>query len=217
MKKTIIYLIFIIFMALSLGILTGCVQKEENKQNDESNKENSGNNINIVVADENEVSNEVEEKNIEKLSQIEAKKIVKEKFELAIECYGFGLYDYDSSEYVAIPEMGNTNFIIKNFDEVTSAFTEKGKQDLLQNQGLIFEYQGEYYLGLGGIAEYFSDYELIDVDVEEEKIQGTFKVDVSVGEEVIVNDKEIPFVIVLEDGKWLIDEYIDVADVENYN
>ena len=213
MKKTIIYLIFIIFMALSLGILTGCVQKEENEQNTES----SGNNTNIVVTDENEVSNEVEEKDIEKLSQIEAKKLVKEKYELAIECYGFGLYDYDSSEYVAIPEMGNTNFIIKNFDEVTSVFTEKGKQDLLQNQGLIFEYQGEYYLALGGIAEYFSDYELIDVDVEEEKIKGTFKVDVSVGEEIIVNDKEIPFVIVLEDGKWLIDEYIDVADVENYN
>ena len=31
MKKTLSYLVFIIVMALNLGILTGCVQKEQNE------------------------------------------------------------------------------------------------------------------------------------------------------------------------------------------
>lgn len=206
MRKTFFYLFLIILMALSLGILTGCVQKEQNEQTNTVN-----NNIEDSVNNELEVVEE--EVKIEKLTQIEAKKVVKEKFDLAIRCYLFDLFDYDSSEYVNVPDVG-TGFIIKNFDSVTKYFTENGKNDLINNLGLLFEYQGEYYLELGGIPEYFSDYELIDVDVEETRISATYKVDVSVGEEVIIDNKEIPFEIVLENGEWLIDKFIDASNVE---
>ena len=212
MKKTLSYLIFIIAMALSLGILTGCVQKEPNKTNDVKLEEN----VDITVKNKEEVIDDSKEK-IEPLSKINATKIVNDKFEKALEIYELTLFDYDSSEYISIPEKDNYYFIIKNFEDITNSnFTEKGKDDLIKEHGLIIEYEGEYYIALGSKAEWFSDYKIVDLEIEAEKITATVEVDVSVGEEEIVKDKEIPFVVVLQDGNWIIDTYIDVSNVKNY-
>ena len=212
MKKTLSYLIFIIAMALSLGILTGCVQKETNNVNDVNLEEN----VSEIVNNEEENLEDFKEK-IEPLSKINATKIVNDKFEKALEIYELTLFDYDSSEYISIPEKDNYYFIIKNFEDITNSnFTEKGKNDLIKEHGLIIEYEGEYYIALGSKAEWFSDYKITDLEIESEKITATVEVDVSVGEEEIIKDKEIPFVVVLQDGNWIIDTYIDVSNVQNY-
>lgn len=223
MKKTLSYLVFIIVMALSLGILTGCVQKEQNEAKDAVEKEV----VNEVANnDENEEANSSEgdtenkeesKKDIEPLSKVEATKVVNEKFERALEIYELTLFDYDSSEYVSIPDQDNYYFIIKNFEDITNSnFTEKGKNDFIKEQGLIYEHQGEYYIALGSKAEWLSDYKISDLEIEPEKITATMKVDVSAGEQEIVKEKEVPFVIVLQDGNWIIDTYIDVSNVQNY-
>ena len=160
MKKTLSYLVFIIVMALSLGILTGCVQKEQNEVKDAVEKDV----VNEVTNnDENEEANSSEgdtenkeesKKDIEPLSKVEATKVVNEKFERALEIYELTLFDYDSSEYVSIPDKDNYYFIIKNFEDITNSnFTEKGKNDFIKEQGLIYEHQGEYYITLGSKAE----------------------------------------------------------------
>ena len=61
-----------------------------------------------------------------------------------------------------------------------------------------------------------TDYKISDLEIEPEKITATMKVDVSAGEQEIVKEKEVPFVIVLQDGNWIIDTYIDVSNVQNY-
>lgn len=223
MKKTLSYLVFIIVMALSLGILTGCVQKEQNEAKDAIEKEVAGETINndeneeVNSLDDDKDNNKESKKDIEPLSKVEATKVVNEKFERALEIYELTLFDYDSSEYVSIPDKDNYYFIIKNFEDITNSnFTEKGKNDLIKEQGLIYEHQGEYYIALGSKAEWLSDYKISDLEIESEKITATMKVDVSAGEEEIVKEKEVPFVIVLQDGNWIIDTYIDVSNVQNY-
>ena len=223
MKKTLSYLVFIIVMALSLGILTGCVQKEQNEAKDAIEKEVAGETINndeneeVNSLDDDKDNNKESKKDIEPLSKVEATKVVNEKFERALEIYELTLFDYDSSEYVSIPDKDNYYFIIKNFEDITNSnFTEKGKNDLIKEQGLIYEHQGEYYIALGSKAEWLSDYKISDLEIEPEKITATMKVDVSAGEEEIVKEKEVPFVIVLQDGNWIIDTYIDVSNVQNY-
>ena len=223
MKKTLSYLVFIIVMALSLGILTGCVQKEQNEAKDAIEKEVAGETINndeneeVNSLDDDKDNNKESKKDIEPLSKVEATKVVNEKFEGALEIYELTLFDYDSSEYVSIPDKDNYYFIIKNFEDITNSnFTEKGKNDLIKEQGLIYEHQGEYYIALGSKAEWLSDYKISDLEIESEKITATMKVDVSAGEEEIVKEKEVPFVIVLQDGNWIIDTYIDVSNVQNY-
>ena len=223
MKKTLSYLVFIIVMALSLGILTGCVKKEQNEAKDAIEKEVAGENINndeneeVNSLDDDKDNNKESKKDIEPLSKVEATKVVNEKFERALEIYELTLFDYDSSEYVSIPDKDNYYFIIKNFEDITNSnFTEKGKNDLIKEQGLIYEHQGEYYIALGSKAEWLSDYKISDLEIESEKITATMKVDVSAGEEEIVKEKEVPFVIVLQDGNWIIDTYIDVSNVQNY-
>ena len=223
MKKTLSYLVFIIVMALSLGILTGCVQKEQNEAKDAIEKEVAGETINndeieeVNSLDDDKDNKKESKKDIEPLSKVEATKVVNEKFERALEIYELTLFDYDSSEYVSIPDKDNYYFIIKNFEDITNSnFTEKGKNDLIKEQGLIYEHQGEYYIALGSKAEWLSDYKISDLEIESEKITATMKVDVSAGEEEIVKEKEVPFVIVLQDGNWIIDTYIDVSNVQNY-
>ena len=223
MKKTLSYLVFIIVMALSLGILTGCVQKEQNEAKDAIEKEVAGETINndeneeVNSLDDDKDNNKESKKDIEPLSKVEATKVVNEKFERALEIYELTLFDYDSSEYVSIPDQDNYYFIIKNFEDITNSnFTEKGKDDFIKEQGLIYEHQGEYYIALGSKAEWLSDYKISDLEIESEKITATMKVDVSAGEEEIVKEKEVPFVIVLQDGNWIIDTYIDVSNVQNY-
>ena len=223
MKKTLSYLVFIIVMALSLGILTGCVQKEQNEAKDAIEKEVAGETIyndeneEVNSLDDDKDNNKESKKDIEPLSKVEATKVVNEKFERALEIYELTLFDYDSSEYVSIPDKDNYYFIIKNFEDITNSnFTEKGKNDLIKEQGLIYEHQGEYYIALGSKAEWLSDYKISDLEIESEKITATMKVDVSAGEEEIVKEKEVPFVIVLQDGNWIIDTYIDVSNVQNY-
>ena len=66
MKKTLSYLVFIIVMALSLGILTGCVQKEQNEAKDVIEKEVAGETINN---DENEEVNSLDDKDNNKESK----------------------------------------------------------------------------------------------------------------------------------------------------
>lgn len=218
MKKTLFYLVFIITMALSLGILTGCVQKESNIKEDIALEEKEDKNVkDETKVDEvkNEVDDEKKEK-VEPISQVAAKKIINEKFELALDIYDLALFDYDSSEYISLEGKDNYYFIINNFEDIMVNFTEKGRSDLINNHGLIFEENGDYYIGLGSKAEWFSNYEISEIEIESEKITATMKVDVSVGEEEAVKGKEIPFVLELVDGKWIIDTYIDVSKVQNY-
>ena len=70
MKKTFIYWITIVALALSLGILTGCVHKEQ--------REHEGNTENIITNNnaESEVQNEVKKVNVQKLTESEARKVV---------------------------------------------------------------------------------------------------------------------------------------------
>ena len=218
MKKTLFYLVFIITMALSLGILTGCVQKESDLKNDVAIEEKEDENVqDEIKIDEvkNEVDDEKKEK-IEPISQVEAKKIVNEKFELALDIYDLALFDYDSSEYISLEGKDNYYFIIKNFEDIMVNFTEKGRSDLINNHGLIFEENGEYYIGLGSKVEWFANYDISEIEIEAEKITATMKVDVCAGEEEIVKGKEIPFGLELVQGKWIIDTYIDVSKVQNY-
>lgn len=224
MKKTLSYLVFVIVMALSLGVLTGCVQKEQNEAKEVVQKEVADEKVSNPNEEKvNDSEEDVEEKETEPeekpepLSKVEATKVVNDKFEKALEIYELTLFDYDSSEYISIPGQDNYYFIIKNFDDITNSnFTEKGKDDLIKEQGLIYEYESEYYIALGSKAEWLSNYEITDLEIESEKITATVKVDVSVGEQELVKDKEVPFVIVLQDGNWIIDTYIDVSDVQNY-
>ena len=210
MKKTFIYWITIVALALSLGILTGCVHKEQ--------REHEGNTENIIINNnaESEVQNEVKKVNVQKLTESEARKVVKEKFDLATEIYDLVLFDYDSSEAVALADYSDSTFyIINNFDEVTKVFTENEKKDLINNHGLLYTHDGQYYVMLGGIATYFSRADITDVYIEAEKIIATYSVDVSVAEEIIVKDKEITFTVVLEDNKWLIDSYVSSIEIDN--
>lgn len=203
MKKTIRYWLIIMVLAMSLGILTGCAEKEQKVKENEK-------------LEENIIQEESFKPEIKPLIESEARRVVKEKFELAGDIYSLSLFDYDSSVPISLKEHSDSNFfIINNFDDVTKNFTEKGKNDLINNHGLIYEYQGEYYLILGGIAEDFSDYELKDVLIEPERITATYKVDVSVGEEVIIDNKEVQFVIVLQDGNWIIDTYISPSKLNH--
>ena len=210
MKKTFIYWITIVALALSLGILTGCVHKEQ--------RENESNTENVIINNnaESEVQNEVKKVNVQKLTESEARKVVKEKFDLATEIYDLALFDYDSSEAVALADYSDSTFyIINNFDEVTKVFTENEKKDLINNHGLLYTHDGQYYVMLGGIATYFSRADITDVYIEAEKIIATYSVDVSVAEEIIVKDKEITFTVVLEDNKWLIDSYVSSIEIDN--
>lgn len=210
MKKTFIYWITIVALALSLGILTGCVHKEQ--------REHEGNTENIITNNnaESEVQNEVKKVNVQKLTESEARKVVKEKFDLATEIYDLVLFDYDSSEEVALADYSDSTFyIINNFDEVTKAFTENEKKDLINKHGLLYTHDEQYYVMLGGIATYYSRADITDVYIEPEKIIATYSVDVSVAEEIIVKDKEITFTVVLEDNKWLIDSYISSTEIDN--
>lgn len=210
MKKTFIYWITIVALALSLGILTGCVHKEQ--------REYDGNTENIITNNnaESEVQNEVKKVNVQKLTESEARKVVKEKFDLATEIYDLVLFDYDSSEAVALTDYSDSTFyIINNFDEVTKAFTENEKKDLINNHGLLYTHDGQYYVMLGGIATYYSRADITDVYIEPEKIIATYSVDVSAAEEIIVKDKEITFTVVLEDNKWIIDSYVSSTEIVN--
>lgn len=209
MKKTIIYWLTIVALALSLGILTGCVHKEQEKENAVIKESANG------VLNE-ELQNEVKKTNIQKLTESEARKVVKEKFDLATEIYDLTLFDYDSSVEIALQDYSDSTFyIIQNFDEVTKSFTEKGKNDLVNNHGLIYTHDGEYYIMLGGIVECYDDVKIKDVYIEPEKITATFTVDVLVAEEVIYDDKEITFTVVLENNKWLIDTYVSATKLIN--
>ena len=89
------------------------------------------------------------------------------------------------------------------------------KKDLINNHGLLYTHDGQYYVMLGGIATYFSRADITDVYIEAEKIIATYSVDVSVAEEIIVKDKEIKFTVVLEDNKWLIDSYVSSIEIDN--
>ena len=144
------------------------------------------------------------------------KPLFKEKFDLATEIYDLVLFDYDSSEAVALADYSDSTFyIINNFDEVTKAFTENEKKDLINNHGLLYTHDGQYYVMLGGIATYYSRADITDVYIEPEKIIATYSVDVSVAEEIIVKDKEITFTVVLENNKWLIDSYVSSTEIDN--
>ena len=118
MKKTFIYWITIVALALSLGILTGCVHKEQ--------REHEGNTENIITNNnaESEVQNEVKKVNVQKLTESEARKVVKEKFDLATEIYDLVLFDYDSSEAVALADYSDSTFyIINNFSVFNKTYS----------------------------------------------------------------------------------------------
>lgn len=206
MKRTISNLLLIIIMAFVLGILTGCAQKEEN-------------NVNI-----NDTKNEVVEENVEEiieskeeklLSEYDAKKLLQEKYDYALKVYNLEIFDYDSSEFVNLDTAEGTFYIIRNYENIVSNFTEKGESDLMKNQGLLFEENGNHFIILGGIPEAIDRSELLDVEIKSDEIIGTYKVDVWHPEERIVTDDSVEFVIKLEDDKWLIDTFYTAGMILN--
>lgn len=206
MKRTISNLLLIIIMAFVLGILTGCAQKEEN-------------NVNI-----NDTKNEVVKENVEEiieskeeklLSEYDAKKLLQEKYDYALKVYNLEIFDYDSSEFVNLDTAEGTFYIIRNYENIVSNFTEKGESDLMKNQGLLFEENGNHFIILGGIPEAIDRSELLDVEIKSDEIIGTYKVDVWHPEERIVTDDAVEFVIKLEDDKWLIDTFYTAGMILN--
>ena len=206
MKRTISNLLLIIIMAFVLGILTGCAQKEEN-------------NVNI-----NDTKNEVVKENVEEikeskeeklLSEYDAKKLLQEKYDYALKVYNLEIFDYDSSEFVNLDTAEGTFYIIRNYENIVSNFTEKGESDLMKNQGLLFEENGNHFIILGGIPEAIDRSELLDVEIKPDEIIGTYKVDVWHPEERIVTDDSVEFVIKLEDDKWLIDTFYTAGMILN--
>ena len=206
MKRTISNLLLIIIMAFVLGILTGCAQKEEN-------------NVNI-----NDTKNEVVKENVEEiieskeeklLSEYDAKKLLQEKYDYALKVYNLEIFDYDSSEFVNLDTAEGTFYIIRNYENIVSNFTEKGESDLMKNQGLLFEENGNHFIILGGIPEAIDRSELLDVEIKSDEIIGTYKVDVWHPEERIVTDDSVEFVIKLEDDKWLIDIFYTAGMILN--
>ena len=206
MKRTISNLLLIIIMAFVLGILTGCAQKEEN-------------NVNI-----NDTKNEVVKENVEEiieskeeklLSEYDAKKLLQEKYDYALKVYNLEIFDYDSSEFVNLDTAEGTFYIIRNYENIVSNFTEKGESDLMKNQGLLFEENGNHFIILGGIPEAIDRSELLDVEIKSDEIIGTYKVDVWHPEERIVTDDSVEFVIKLKDDKWLIDTFYTAGMILN--
>lgn len=195
MKKSISNLLLIIALAFVLGVLTGCAQKEENEAN-----------LNESLSSTNDIQNEVIEEE-KTLSEYDAKKILEEKYEYALKVYNLELFDYDSSEFVTLDSTEGTFYIIRNYDDVASSFTQKGEQELMENQGLLFEENGNHFIILGGIPEAIDRSELLDVEIKSDEIIGTYKVDVWHPEERIITDEDVKFVIKLEDDKWLIDTF----------
>lgn len=212
MKRTISNLLLIIIMAFVLGILTGCAQKEENNVNINDTKNEV---VEENVESENEDEEKVESKEEKVLSEYDAKKLLQEKYDYALKVYNLEIFDYDSSEFVNLDTAEGTFYIIRNYENIVSNFTEKGESDLMKNQGLLFEENGNHFIILGGIPEAIDRSELLDVEIKSDEIIGTYKVDVWHPEERIVTDDSVEFVIKLEDDKWLIDTFYTAGMILN--
>ena len=212
MKRTISNLLLIIIMAFVLGILTGCAQKEENIVNIEDTKNEV---VEESVESENRDEETVESKEEKLLSEYDAKKLLQEKYDYALKVYNLELFDYDSSEFVNLDTAEGTFYIIRNYENIASNFTEKGESDLIENHGLLFEENGNHFIILGGIPEAIDRSELLDVEIKSDEIIGTYKVDVWHPEERIVTDDSVEFIIKLEDDKWLIDTFYTAGMILN--
>ncbi len=212
MKRTISNLLLIIIMAFVLGILTGCAQKEENNVNINDTKNEV---VEENVESDNEGEEKVESKEEKVLSEYDAKKLLQEKYDYALKVYNLEIFDYDSSEFVNLDTAEGTFYIIRNYENIVSNFTEKGESDLMKNQGLLFEENGNHFIILGGIPEAIDRSELLDVEIKPDEIIGTYKVDVWHPEERIVTDDSVEFVIKLEDDKWLIDTFYTAGMILN--
>ena len=132
MKSSLLKLVLVIILVFALGIFTGCTEK--------NNKEIENENINET----NYISNS----NLEPLVYSEALDVVKEKYALAEDLYASRYFDYDSSKWEALEEYPYQESFskINNMDVLKQYFTERGFEDFINNQGLIYKSKGEYYI-----------------------------------------------------------------------
>lgn len=198
MKNTVLKLMLVLILAFILGILTGCVQNEEN-----------------IVNEVEVIENEIVEEEIIELTEFDARSVLKEKYDLAEKIYSLSMFDYDSSIGVTLENtVTGSYFLINNFDEVTSYMTEKAKNDLIKNHNLLIEENGKYYVMLGGTAEGVDSAVLQTVESNPNEIIATYKLDVFEGEfGNEINTYETEFILKYEDGKWLIDKFESIYEI----
>ena len=183
MKSSLLKLVLVIVLVFALGIFTGCAENNEvdNVENDSIN-----------------VTNYISNSNLEPLVYSEALDVVKEKYALAEDLYGSRYFDYDSSKWEAIEEYPYQESFskINNMDVLKQYFTERGFNDFLNNQGLIYKSKEDYYIILGGITEYYDNMVLDDLYIQPDKIQATYICDICEGGEVIEKEVTITFTVI---------------------
>lgn len=153
------------------------------------------------------------------ITQQEAKKILEDLYYDARWKYLGAEFEYKKEEET-IEYINNRNEKIEteavqitNYDEILNqVFTENGKKqykinnDVQTGGKLVYLEEKVYDSGIGYCADEYHGIEIINIEIEKNKISSTVRHMYSDGRETIEHN----FIIKKINGKWLVDEYTNV-------
>ena len=152
-----------------------------------------------------------------KISEELARTIIKEKFKLCIALmYPSERYYTISDEYVIIDDC--FCYEIEDYEEISNKyFTEEAKKYYDEKAICVVHHNGKSYIaeGGGGFSGYggieFENIKISDDTIEADAIQTRLDMD-----GMTIGYVKSNFKLKNVDGKWKIDEFVDVDDIEKW-
>lgn len=198
----IIAIIVIIIIEICYGIFSS--NKNENNNEITNSQENTN-----TTSDINN-SNNLNTSKASTMSEEEAKKILLEKCELAINLYELSK---DYFNWANEPTVINDEYYLEltNYDEVlNNNFSSTMFNDFEKNATCLKIIDGTAYIaqGGGGFSSFAGVEEFKDIKITEDKISSIVKTKHNDINDNFYGYEEDPFVLVKKGNNWLIDKYV---------
>lgn len=198
----IIAIIVIIIIEICYGIFSS--KKNENNNEITNSQENTN-----TTSDINN-SNNLNTSKASTMSEEEAKKILLEKYELAINLYELSK---DYFNWANEPTVINDEYYLEltNYDEVlNNNFSSTMFNDFEKNATCLKIIDGTAYIaqGGGGFSSFAGVEEFKDIKITEDKISSIVKTKHNDINDNFYGYEENPFILVKKGNNWLIDKYV---------
>lgn len=204
-------LIIAIIVILIIAICYGIFSSKKNENNNEITNSQENTNTTSDINDSNiNNSNNLNTSKASTMSEEEAKKILLEKYELAINLYGLS---EDYFNWANEPTFINDEYSLEltNYDEVlNNNFSSNMFNDFEKNAICLEIINGTAYIaqGGGGFSSFAGVEEFKDIKITEDKISSIVKTKHNDINDNFYGYEEDPFVLVKKGNNWLIDKYV---------